>query len=443
MARRTLTRILVLLAAGLTLLGLAAHPAEATSRRRRVTNDYRVQILADEQTTQAGGGVVYPFQLVVTSGFRGAVFFDVQGLPDGVSYSVNPRGRNQFDLQLVTPRTLPSSSTVAVLNARSSGRVRQALLRLTVVGNQPPTTVAPPPPAVSVVPLTFELKARTPELAATNDQLTQFFIDVDRTLGYQGNVNFTVAGLPAEVKAGFAPNPTVAGTVLYITTTAQTPSGAYTLTIRGEAQGVIRTIAVRLLVNTTADFLLAATPVLLSVAPGGAVTYNIDVRPTVKAAVALEVAGLPANTTAQFRANPTTTATQLVIRTSSATPSGTYTLTITGKNGQFAKAVQVQLNIAGQPGFGLSANPTVVNVARNGTGSTFVAISILNGFNAPVAIAVPTVPNGTAATLSLESGGTRVTFFARGDAPVGQTKIKIIGTSGALSATIEIIVNVI
>jgi hypothetical protein len=163
----------------------------------------------------------------------------------------------------------------------------------------------------------------------------------------------------------------------------------------------------------------------------------------VKAAVALEVAGLPGNTTAQFRANPTSGPTQLVIRTSSATPAGSYTLTITGKNGQFAKAVQVQLNIAGQPGFGLSANPTVVNVPRNGTASTFLTITNQNGFNSPVAVAVPTVPNGTAATLALESGGTRVTFFARGDAPVGQTRVKIVGTSGQLSATIEIIVNVI
>ena len=219
---RPLLALAALLTTAIAAPVIAAPAAHANVRVRVVaaSRDYSISIPADAQVVAAGGTATYPLILRTGSRFRGAVFFEVVGLPAGVSTRVVSLGRNSFSLQLTTAPNLPSSSTVSILRAISAGRVREALLRLTINGappvTQPPATVPPvtappptaPPQTVPPAPV-FGLVVNTPQNTASTDQQVQYFVNVDRSAGYQGNVTFYVSGLPAGTTGGFGPNCTL------------------------------------------------------------------------------------------------------------------------------------------------------------------------------------------------------------------------------------------
>ena len=451
------------------LLGVATPGADAKSLyRTRVTSasrDYSVRIFGDAQAVSAGGTAAYPFQLRVGSRFRGAVTFDVVGLPAGVTPSVRSLGGNQFDLELQVGTTVPASSTVATLRARSQGRTRVALLRITVNAAQPtfpqptlpPPTVPPPPPTpppptlppptlpAPTVPAptlppppVFEIRTRQAQLNAATDQQVQFFVDVDRSAGYTGNVTFAVSGLPAGATGGFGPNPTIAGTVLYVTPSAATPGGTYTLGISGTAGATIRTTAVILIVAAQTDFSLSANPTSASVAAGANAVYALDVRPLVnsKANVSLDAAGLPGGAKADFGKTPTNAPTSLTISTKSTTPAGTYTITITGRSGPYVHTTTVSLIVANTPGFSLAANPARISAPRGASATTFVTVAPFGGFTGPVTLSTGNLPPFTTPVITTNSQGAFVTFQTSATTPPAVYTVTITGSSTVQSTLV-------
>src|SRR4029077_17784823 len=97
------------------------------------------------------------------------------------------------------------------------------------------------------------------------------------------------------------------------------------------------------------DFSVSATPSTQSVAPGGSTTYTVTVGSLggFSGTVGLGVSGLPTGATAGF--NPNTISgsgsSLLTVNTTSSTPGGTYTLTISGTSGSTTHTASVSLAV--------------------------------------------------------------------------------------------------
>ena len=113
------------------------------------------------------------------------------------------------------------------------------------------------------------------------------------------------------------------------------------------------------LLLTTPDFTISATPASQGVNPGGSTSYTVSTSSisNFSGAVTLSVTGLPSGASASFAANNFATPgnTTLTVNTSSSTPLGTSTLTITGTSGSLTHSVTVSLVVTSTTPTGLTA----------------------------------------------------------------------------------------
>lgn len=159
---------------------------------------------------------------------------------------------------------------------------------------------------------------------------------------FTGAVDLGVNGLPDGATANFSINPATSSSVLSVTAAANTPTGAYTLTINGTGGAVAHTAPITLTVLQP-DFTISASPATRSVTLSGSTTYSVAVNrnATFTDAVSLQVSGLPAGVTAAFSPNPTTGSSTLTVTASPNTEGGTYTLNITGTGGGLSRSTSV------------------------------------------------------------------------------------------------------
>src|SRR5207244_3712910 len=119
------------------------------------------------------------------------------------------------------------------------------------------------------------------------------------------------------------------------------------------------------------DFTLSATPASQSVVQGAGTTYTVSITPSggFTAAVIFTVSGLPGGATASFSPNPATASSTMTVGTGTATPPGSYALTITGVSGTLTHTTSVTLTVnpATVSDFSLSAppaSPPILHAAR-------------------------------------------------------------------------------
>jgi hypothetical protein len=177
---------------------------------------------------------------------------------------------------------------------------------------------------------------------------TSYSVAITPTNGFNGQVSFSVSGLPSGASASFSPNPASSSSTLSVTTSATTPTGTYPLTVTGTSGGLTHTTSVSLVVNTTGDFALAASPSSQTVASGNSASYSVGISPTsgFNGQVSLSVGGLPKGTSATFNPNPTGTSSTLTVKTSQGTKSGSYSLSITGVSGNLSHSAAATLTVA-------------------------------------------------------------------------------------------------
>jgi hypothetical protein len=98
---------------------------------------------------------------------------------------------------------------------------------------------------------------------------------------------------------------------------------------------------------TTPDFTISATPASQGVNPGSSASYTVSTSSifNFSGSVTLSVTGLPSGASASFAANNFATpgSTKLTVNTSSSTPLGPNTLTITGTSGSLRHTAAVSL----------------------------------------------------------------------------------------------------
>jgi hypothetical protein len=226
------------------------------------------------------------------------------------------------------------------------------------------------------------------------------------------------------------------------------------LTITGTSGSLTHSGKRELNVNNSADFSGFITPTSNSVLLGQRATYTVNVTSLngYTGATTLSLSGLPANTT--FRLTPTMIlggagTSSLIVTTSASTPTGGYTLTLSGQSGSDVKSTTIQLNVNPSAGdFSGSITPTSQSVV-SGTDATYtVNIVPSGGFTGNVTLSVTNLPPGAGVNfnpgniIAGGSGSASFTVTTTGVAP-GTYSLLVTGTSGGIthSGAVSLTVN--
>ncbi len=167
--------------------------------------------------------------------------------------------------------------------------------------------------------------------------------------GFKGVAGLWVTGLPAGVTAALRPVVVQAGGATLLTLSAA-PSAApinTTITVWGEGAGnVINSFTLALSVTPIATFTVAATPSSESVRQGYNGQFKISVASTgtVPGGVALQVSGMPPNTSTSYGQAASGSLT-MTVATTALTPVGSYPITIMGIAGTQQQSVSVTMSV--------------------------------------------------------------------------------------------------
>lgn len=215
------------------------------------------------------------------------------------------------------------------------------------------------------------------------------------------------------------------------------PPGYYMLFLLNQA-GVPSVASFVQVTATPPDFSVAATPSSQTASRGKSTSYSVSVTPSsgFSGNVNFSVTGLPSGATASFTPSSVSGSgsSALVVNTTSSTPTGIYSLTITATSGTLSHSTQVRLAVAD---FSLSASPRSQTVAKNAKGTYAVTVSALGPFSATVTFSIRGLPARTTASFSPSSvpgsGKATLTISPKATARSGSYVLTVTGTGGGLT----------
>jgi hypothetical protein len=194
----------------------------------------------------------------------------------------------------------------------------------------------------------FSISATPSSLSVAPGGSAGYTATVAAGSGFTGDVAFSVAGLPAGTTANFSPA-SVTGSgpsALNVLTSASTPAGTYSLSIRGTSGSVVHSVNVTLIVTVTGDFSISAAPTSRTVQNGADTTYTVTITPVsgFTGTVSLSVGALPKFVVASFSpAALSSGSSVLTLSTKKQTKTGSATVTITGSSGTRVHSATVTL----------------------------------------------------------------------------------------------------
>ena len=262
---------------------------------------------------------------------------------------------------------------------------------------------------------------------------------------FTGGVNLAVTStLPSGVSASFASNPATTSDVLTFSVDSSAVPQEIPVTVTGTSGSLTQSTNLTVSIHTS-TFALVPSLNGFTLSPSGSQTATITVVPQYgfTGSVSLAIAGLPSGVTASFSPPSTTGTSTLTLNASSSALGGTNTLTITGTSGSITATTTMKLTVIA-PTFTLYAG-SPVSVGQGSSVSTYVDVMGQNGFSGNVTLTATNLPNGVTATFSTNptTFASTVIFTAGKAVPAGQSTVTITGTSGALTASATIVLNVV
>jgi hypothetical protein len=249
------------------LAGVAAMAVHAAGAKPNFT----IAASPASQTVTPGDSATYTVDIGRLNGFSGAVSLTATRLPRGTTASFQPQpipgGGTAATLTVSTSTSTPAGTRQIRITGTSGGIAHGTWVTLIV---QP---TALPDYAVAVSPATRPVAP---------GGTTSFAVTVSRSGGFAGAVDLHVHGLPKKATGTFAPA-TVSGSgttaSLDVAAAANTPTGSFSVEIRGTAQIGSKTIVhsafVTLVVQPPVSFGISGSPAG-DLAPG--VTRPLDLR---------------------------------------------------------------------------------------------------------------------------------------------------------------------
>ncbi|MEW6737356.1 MAG: NF038122 family metalloprotease [Acidobacteriota bacterium] len=201
------------------------------------------------------------------------------------------------------------------------------------------------------------------------------------------------------------------------------------------------------------DFDLSIAPASQTVTSGATTSFTVNLQSMGGFAdpvnLSASFAPTSSNLTATFSANPVNAGgnATLTISTMATSPSGIFTVTITGTSGQLVRTKTVTLNVVA-PDFALAFDPAQITVARGKKGTAIVNINRTGGFTGMVTVTAPdTKPLKIKFTQTSQStAGTSLSFNfkVKKKAPTGPQQLTFTGRdengrvrTGTLTLTIQ------
>lgn len=412
----------------------------------RTTPDFSGFPSPTSQTVNAGANTSYTVSISPLFGSEYDVTLSLTGLPTGVTATF-------------VPPTVASAKGSTLLSLNTASTTTPGTYSLTLTGTAANSVTHSAPITLVVNPASADFAGDiTPggQLIAAG-QSAGFVVSVSPINGFTGDVTLSATGAPNGSILSFNP-PVITGglgtSVVSITPSANAPSGLSILTITGTSGSLSHSGKRELNVNNSADFSGFISPTINTVIAGQRAAYTVNVTSLngYTGATTLSLTGLPANTT--YRFTPVTVmggagTSSLLITTSTSTPTGSYTLTLSGQSGSDVKSTTIQLNVNASAGdFGGSITPTSQSVS-SGTPATYsVSIAPSGGFTGNVTLTVSSLPAGATVSFSPSnvitggSGSASFTISTTGVSP-GTYSVLVTGVSGGIthSGTITLTVN--
>lgn len=219
----------------------------------------------------------------------------------------------------------------------------------------------------------FSLASTPNSRTAQQGQVASYTIDESKLSGFKDPVTLSASNLPSGSSASFSPSTldTKSSSNLSVTVGRSTPVATYdNLTVTGTGGGVTKSITLTMVVqaatpSTSPSFALTSTPASATMLPGDTAAYTVaaTAQNGFTGAIAFSVSGGPSGSTATFSPASVNAggATNMQVATKSNSPSGNYTLVITGTSGTVSQTASVALNLsAGGKQFTITAPPTVL-----------------------------------------------------------------------------------
>ena len=264
-------------------------PAAKTTAVVIPAQDFSLSASPQSLSLPAGASTNFDVTTGALYGFAGPVTVTVTGLPSGVtqtgtSYVATPGVPVMISLNAAS--TVPSAITPFLVTATSGKLTHTAQVTLTT-GTQPDYSIATSTQALSIVP------GSTQTLTVTAMALN----------GFNGPVSGSVKGLPVGVSASPASFALSLGTPVTVTVTAS-PSGLSNgnsvLSVVTSSGTATHTLPVSVNIGSEQQDIALATPISLSVSPGGTVVFDSIIYGVggYQGPVNIQVSGLPAGVTA-------------------------------------------------------------------------------------------------------------------------------------------------
>ncbi|HET6311627.1 MAG TPA: hypothetical protein VFH00_11575 [Candidatus Nitrosotalea sp.] len=201
------------------------------------TPDFSLSATPASQTVTQGTAGSYTVNVARSGGFGGGVTLSMSSSPAGLTGTFTPNPNTGASSSLSVPTTSTTPTNTYTITITGTGNVPTHTTTVTLVVN---------PPAAG----DFSLSATPTSRSIKQGTSTTYVVNITRTGGFAGGVNFSVTGLPAGATATFAPTPaTAASSTLTVALANTSPIGTYALTITGASGSLSHTTSVTLIVT--------------------------------------------------------------------------------------------------------------------------------------------------------------------------------------------------
>ncbi|WP_126216969.1 hypothetical protein [Thermus scotoductus] len=354
--------------------------------------------------------------------FSGQVSLALQGAPSGVTIApTSASAPGQVDLTLSVASSVAPGTYPITLQATGQGVSASASFTLSV-----------PRPDFA-----FSLSPQSLSLA--QGQSTTLVASITPQSGFSGQIAFSLVSPPAGFSLSGGPvSPSGPVDVpLTLSVASSVAPGTYSLLVKAEGGGVVRTVSLQVQVQASTGQLA----VVISGLPDG-LEGNVEIRNSQAGLVSVlgksQVLALPPDT--YF----------ISARDVRDGQGNTYRGSVNGSPAMVQAGQRVQVSVSytllPRPGFTLSASPSTLNIPKGRMGNTTLTITPQNGFSGMVELSLEGAPEGVrlSPTSVAVEGVTTVplTLSVAGSVSPGSYSLSLVGKSGAVVGSTNLLLEV-